>query len=114
MRALLGLLLVAAACTARAQDTEWRVPFISTPGEVVERMLELAGTHADDYVVDLGSGDGRIVIAAARRYGARGLGIELDDALVRAFADRQAAVEAALAGSARSSRINDARTAALR
>ena len=84
MRALLHLLLAAASSTALAQDTEWRVPFISTPDEVVERMLEFAGTRADDYVVDLGSGDGRIVIAAARRYGARGLGIELDEALVRA------------------------------
>ncbi len=87
MRALLGFFLVAGACAAHAQDAEWRVPFISTPGEVVERMLELAGTRADDYVVDLGSGDGRIVIAAVRRYGARGLGIELDEALVRASRD---------------------------
>ena len=84
MRALFHLLLAAASCSVGAQDTEWRVPFISTPDEVVERMLEFAGTRADDYVVDLGSGDGRIVIAAARRYGARGLGIELDEALVHA------------------------------
>ena len=84
MRALLCLFLVALACAARAQDTEWRVPFISTPDEVVERMLALANTGRDDYVVDLGSGDGRIVITAARRFGARGLGIELDEALVRA------------------------------
>ena len=84
MRALLCLFLVAVACAARAQDTEWRVPFISTPDEVVERMLALANTGRDDYVVDLGSGDGRIVITAARRFGARGLGIELDEALVRA------------------------------
>src|SRR5882672_10961628 len=82
MRALLSLLLVAGACAAAAQDTEWRVPFITTPDEVVARMLALAGTRADDYVVDLGSGDGRIVIAAARKYGARGLGIELDEKLV--------------------------------
>src|SRR3954468_3678278 len=45
-------------------------------------MLELAGTQSDDLVADLGSGDGRIVIAAARKYGARGLGIELDQKLV--------------------------------
>lgn len=87
MRALLWLFLVAAAGTARAQDADWRVPFISTPDEVVERMLALAGTRADDYVVDLGSGDGRIVIAAARRFGARGLGIELDERLVRTSRD---------------------------
>src|SRR5512138_2171709 len=84
MRALLCLFLAACGCAVAAQDTEWRVPFISTPDEVVERMLALAGTRADDYVVDLGSGDGRIVIAAARRFGARGLGIELDDKLVQA------------------------------
>ena len=87
MRVLLCLFLVAAAGAARAQDTEWRVPFISTPDEVVERMLALAGTRAEDYVVDLGSGDGRIVIAAARRFGARALGIELDGELVRSSRD---------------------------
>jgi protein-L-isoaspartate O-methyltransferase len=68
---------------AQADGNEWRPPFITTPPEVVERMLEMAGTRADDLVVDLGSGDGRIVIAAARKYGARGLGIELDGKLVR-------------------------------
>src|SRR6185503_6038479 len=67
---------------AHAQETEWQVPFITTPEEVVERMLELAGTKADDLVVDLGSGDGRIVIMAAKKFGARGLGIELDQRLV--------------------------------
>jgi precorrin-6B methylase 2 len=85
MRALLGLLAALAVASAgRAQDAEWRVPFITTPDEVVARMLALAGTRADDYVVDLGSGDGRIVIAAARRFGARALGIELDGELVKA------------------------------
>ena len=82
MRHLSALLLAFAALTARAQDTEWRVPFITTPDEVVVRMLELAGTRAGDLVADLGSGDGRIVITAARNFGARGLGIELDAALV--------------------------------
>jgi SAM-dependent methyltransferase len=50
-------------------------------------MLELAGTRADDLVVDLGSGDGRIVIIAARKFGARGLGIELDQRLVEKSRD---------------------------
>jgi len=68
---------------AHADEYEWRVPFITTPGDVVERMLEMAGTGRDDLVADLGSGDGRIVIAAARRFGARGLGIELDEKLAR-------------------------------
>ncbi len=81
MRLLLALILACAA-PAFADENDWRVPFITTPGDVVERMLELAGTRAGDLVADLGSGDGRIVIAAARKYGAHGLGIELDAKLV--------------------------------
>ena len=81
MRLLLSLVL-ACASSALADENDWRVPFITTPGDVVERMLELAGTKSDDLVADLGSGDGRIVISAARKYGARGLGIELDAKLV--------------------------------
>jgi hypothetical protein len=77
---LLALALVAGP--AQGEESEWRPPFITTPPEVVERMLELAGTRANDLVVDLGSGDGRIVIGAAMIHGARGLGIELDAALV--------------------------------
>jgi hypothetical protein len=75
------------ALAARGEDTGWRPPFITTPDEVVERMLRLAGTGSEDLVVDLGSGDGRIVIAAARKFGARGLGIELDGALVESSRD---------------------------
>jgi SAM-dependent methyltransferase len=71
-----------ALCTSAAGQEGAYAPFIRTPGEVVERMLELAGTGPDDFVVDLGSGDGRIVIEAARRFGARGLGIEWDTSLV--------------------------------
>jgi outer membrane protein assembly factor BamB len=57
--------------------------FIPSPPEVVDKMLELAKVTKADVVYDLGSGDGRIVFAAARRYGARGVGIELDAALVK-------------------------------
>jgi precorrin-6B methylase 2 len=78
---LIAVVASLAASPAAADENEWRVPFITTPGDVVERMLELAGPGAGDLVADLGSGDGRIVIAAARKYGARGLGIELDAAL---------------------------------
>ena len=67
---------------AAANGNEWRAPFITTPPDVVERMLQIAETRAEDLVIDLGSGDGRIVIAAAQQFGARGLGIELDAALV--------------------------------
>jgi precorrin-6B methylase 2 len=54
------------------------VPYVQTPHAVVDRMLVLAKVTADDFVIDLGSGDGRIPITAARKYGARGLGIEID------------------------------------
>ena len=57
-------------------------PYVPTPDAVVERMLELAAVRGDDLVVDLGSGDGRLVIEAARRYGARGLGVEREEELV--------------------------------
>ena len=53
-------------------------PFLPTPEDVVDRMLELARVTRDDLVVDLGSGDGRIPIRAAQKYGARGLGIDID------------------------------------
>lgn len=78
--ALAALLFV--ACGVDAQDGEERAPFITTPPEVVARMLQFAGTGPQDTVIDLGSGDGRIVIAAARDFGARGIGIELDAKLV--------------------------------
>jgi cyclopropane fatty-acyl-phospholipid synthase-like methyltransferase len=54
------------------------VPYVSTPAPVVDEMLRLARVAADDMVYDLGCGDGRIVIAAARDFGARGVGIDLD------------------------------------
>ena len=58
------------------------VPYVPTPPNVVDAMLNLAKVGPSDFVIDLGSGDGRIVIAAARRFGARGLGVEIDGALV--------------------------------
>jgi len=67
------------------------VIFLPSPDPVVEAMLDLAAVTADDVVYDLGSGDGKIVIAAARR-GARGVGIDLDAELVaRAEANARAA-----------------------
>jgi protein-L-isoaspartate O-methyltransferase len=79
---IVGLAFALLIPGAFAQDSLSPAPFITTPDEVVQRMLELAGTRPADLVVDLGSGDGRIVIAAARQFGARGLGIELDRGLV--------------------------------
>jgi SAM-dependent methyltransferase len=58
------------------------VRFEPTPPLVVRQMLELAGVGPQDVVFDLGSGDGRIPIAAAKEFGARGVGIEIDPALV--------------------------------
>ena len=60
------------------------LPYATTPGNVTLAMLELAMVGPDDFVIDLGSGDGRIVIAAAKRFGARGLGVEIDPGLVEA------------------------------
>ena len=53
-------------------------PYVPTPQEVVERMLTLAKVTKTDVVIDLGCGDGRIPITAARVYGARGIGVDID------------------------------------
>ena len=60
-----------------AQETSL-APFVPTPQDVVDRMLELAGVTGNDVVYDLGCGDGRIVITAAQRFGARGVGVDID------------------------------------
>ena len=75
---LVGLVLAAGACAPLpGQD----VPYVQTPDDVVDAMLRLAAVGKDDVVYDLGSGDGRIVITAARDFGARGVGIEIDPRL---------------------------------
>ena len=58
-------------------------PYVATDYEVVDAMLAMARVRPDDYVIDLGSGDGRILIAAARSHGARGLGVEIDPQRIR-------------------------------
>jgi SAM-dependent methyltransferase len=79
--ALVRALLLSLVCaTAFAQDTD--VPFVVTPDNVTREMLTLAGVKPGDFVIDLGSGDGRIVIAAAKQFGARGLGVEIVPDLV--------------------------------
>src|SRR5258707_15558266 len=80
---LLPLLL--ASAPARAQTWGWddgTVPYVQTPMEIVERMLRMAEVKKGDHVIDLGSGDGSIVIEAAKR-GATGLGVDLDASLVK-------------------------------
>jgi hypothetical protein len=59
------------------------VPYVPTPMTVVDAMLGLGGVGANDYLIDLGSGDGRISIRAASRFGTRGMGVDIDDRLVR-------------------------------
>jgi SAM-dependent methyltransferase len=92
MRLLLAALALA-ALPAFAQD---EVPFVVTPDNVTLAMLQLAGVGPQDHVIDLGSGDGRIVITAAKRFGASGLGVEIVPDLVRQSQDnaRRAGVAA--------------------
>ncbi|MGQ2978474.1 MAG: SAM-dependent methyltransferase [Polaromonas sp.] len=78
------MLVAAAFCassTAYAQPLE-EVPFITSPDNVTLEMLSSAGVKRGDHVIDLGSGDGRIVILAAKKFEATGLGVEIDPALV--------------------------------
>ena len=82
-QALALLWLAAAGSGALAQELQLTGgPYVPTPQRVVDEMLGIAGVTARDFVIDLGSGDGRIVITAAQKHGARGKGYELDGALV--------------------------------
>ena len=84
--AAVGAWCVLIASSAGAQHSGGRKPdvhFVVTRQPVVEAMLRLVAVRKEDVVYDLGSGDGRIVITAAKRYGARGVGIELDTGLIR-------------------------------
>ncbi len=65
-----------------------QVPYVPTPQDVVEKMLELAKVTPDDVVYDLGSGDGRIVITAAQKFGAHAVGIEINPELFHESSDR--------------------------
>ncbi len=64
-------------------DAEDLAPYVATPRPVLDRMLEMAAVGPDDVVYDIGCGDGRIVIAAAERFGARGVGIDIDPERIR-------------------------------
>jgi cyclopropane fatty-acyl-phospholipid synthase-like methyltransferase len=86
-----GLWLAAMRVT-QAADFPEEIPFVPTPTEVVDKMLELAEVKKGDVVYDLGSGDGRIVIRAAKKYGAKAVGIEMDSwLLAKARKDAKAA-----------------------
>lgn len=87
-RAALFAALIGAAVPVIGQDYG-DTPYVQTPQNVVDKMLEVAQVGPKDYVIDLGSGDGRMVITAAKRYGARGFGVDLDRRLVQ-LANRRA------------------------
>ena len=89
---MLPLAVAALALPASAQDKGFQpqvgqqgkdVIWVPTPDEIVERMLRMAQTTANDYVIDLGAGDGRIAIAAAKKFGARSTGIEYNPDMVK-------------------------------
>jgi len=88
-------LLLVAVEAYQATSHRPDVRFLPTPDNVVDAMLELAHVTASDVVFDLGSGDGRIPIAAAKKYGAHGVGIEIDEQLVRL--SQQNAIKAGVA-----------------
>ena len=79
MRSTLAVVLLAGVALAQApEQIQINPPYVRTPPNVVSAMLKLAGVKASDIVYDLGCGDGRIVIAAAKDYGAHGVGIDID------------------------------------
>lgn len=83
IRVLASVLLAAFALLSSAgagiqSDPQSLAPYVPTPQQVVDRMLELAQVTAKDVVYDLGCGDGRIVITAAKKYGAQGVGVDID------------------------------------
>src|SRR5215467_12248462 len=87
----IALLIASATVPAFAQKfgaAENLAPYIPTPQIIVEKMLEAGRVKAGDVVYDLGSGDGRIVITAAQKFGARGVGVEIQPDLCRKAVQR--------------------------
>jgi hypothetical protein len=72
------IVIVLAAVSALAFAQEPRVPYVPTPQDVVDKMLQMVRVTANDYLIDLGSGDGRIVVTAAKKHGARGFGVDIN------------------------------------
>src|SRR4029453_10363007 len=79
------LLAVVACCVASIASSQTAgAPYVPTPTAIVDRMLTLAKVGPGDYVIDLGSGDGRLVTTAVAKYKARGgMGVEIDPKLVK-------------------------------
>ena len=77
------ILIIAHGCgSSVAVWTDGEVPFVRSTPEVIDRMLEMARVTSGDIVYDIGSGDGAIIIRAAKKYGVKGVGIEIDQELV--------------------------------
>lgn len=95
MRVWIGVALLSLLAADATAQPVVLAPYSPTPTDVVERMLKLAGVRSSDVVYDLGCGDGRIIITAARLFGARGVGLDIDPMLIaRAQAGaKQAGVE---------------------
>jgi SAM-dependent methyltransferase len=90
--AIVGLALEPSAALAQEvqkynDEGKKIVPYVPTPQEVVERMLELAQVKKGDVVYDLGSGDGRIVVTAAKKYGVKAIGFEIDPERIKESAE---------------------------
>jgi hypothetical protein len=81
LHALFGLVFAGLSLAAPAAAPS--VPYVPTPPEVVERMLEMAKVGPADYLIDLGSGDGRIVVTAAKKLGTRGIGVDINPERIR-------------------------------
>lgn len=75
--------LVAGLSVSAQAQVRLDVPYVPTPQSTVDRMLEMAKVTADDYVIDLGSGDGRIAVTAAQKYGARAFGVDINPERIR-------------------------------
>ncbi|HLH20815.1 MAG TPA: class I SAM-dependent methyltransferase [Bryobacteraceae bacterium] len=92
---LAGVLFALAAAAQTGTSPHLDVPYVPSPNAVVDGMLKLANVTKDDVVYDLGCGDGRIVIAAARDYGAKGVGVDLNPERIREAREnaKNAAVE---------------------
>src|SRR4051812_33432402 len=75
---VVAALAIASFAVVDALAADASVPYVPTPQVVVDRMLEIGKVSPKDYLIDLGSGDGRIVVTAAERHGARGFGVDLN------------------------------------
>jgi ubiquinone/menaquinone biosynthesis C-methylase UbiE len=87
LQAALILIAVAVACFSQVQGQDdkpaCRIIYVPTEQVVVEKMLDMAKVKKDDLVFDLGCGDGRIVVTAAKKYGCKGVGVDIDPARIK-------------------------------